>query len=404
MDLIYCKFKKVGINKFKCEVCGFPVESPHPINKIICNCTGPSLSIQLPKLTEDLNEVYQRISVALREGYGHVSKEQYKSRLKICGGCLKLNAQNECNSKRKDYNKFYIPVKLRKKAFKCPLGKWRSKFRSSYKGEMSLFYNVEGTNVFLKNHYKNSSIFFLGAGPSLLDLDLASLKQRGIITFGVNNLAAKLFRPNLWTCVDTPLSFHESIFRDPAITKFIAGIHTGSQFTTENRGRSELVVKQCPNVIHYDMNDLFEPDIFFEQDTVCWGNAENVTDCLGLKSGRSVMLPTIKIMAYLGFKRIYLLGCDFNMQYDPEKKGTGKTYAFRQYKNQKACDDNNKGYIRLAKRLAALLPGLEFQNIKVYNCNELSNLKVFSYKSFDDCKKEALKNFPAKITTQGLYK
>ncbi len=403
--MIYCQFKNIGGRKFKCEVCGFDVnDSPHSANKIIRNCTGPSLPITLSKLTTNFEQLYNEGIKTLDEGYGHCSAEQYKTRLQLCSNCPKLLAKNNwCNSKRKNYKGFNVVDRARKKATKCPLGKWKSRYIKPHKGEMPLFYNVEGTGLFLKNQYKDASIFFLGCGPSLLDYNLASLSQRGLITFGVNGVAAKIFRPNLWTCVDTPFSFHESIWLDPAITKFVSGGFSGHKFITENRKQSELVVSQCPNIILYDKNDYFEVDKFFTEQTISWGCAENVVDSLGIKSGRSVMLVSFKIMAYLGFKRIYLLGCDFNMQYDPEKKGKGKTYAFNQYKNKKACSTNNYGFGRISKRLEALIPGLKQQKIKVYNCYEKSNLKIFPYKSFDDCKKQALKDFPAKISTKGLY-
>ncbi len=400
--MIYCKFKKISKNKNICQICGMKVDSLHPVNKLIANCLGPSLPISLPKLTKNFEELYNEGIKTLHKDYGHCSKEQYKSRLQICAICPKLLSETNCCS-AKGCQGFIVPSRARIKGAKCPLGKWKSRYIKPYKDEMPLFYNVEGTGLFLKNHFKNTSIFFLGCGPSLLDYDLKSLSQRGLITFGVNGMAAKNYRPNLWTSVDTPFSFHEVIWRDPAIMKFVSGGWSGHKFITEKRGYSELVVKQCPNIILYDKNDFFEPDKFFTESTISWGCAENVKDILGITGGRSVMLVAFKIMAYLGFKRIYLLGCDFNMEYDSEKKGKGKTYAFNQYKNQHACDTNNTGFKRITKRLKALLPKLKQQKIKIYNCYEKSNLKLFPYKSFDDCKKDALKNFPAKISTKGLY-
>ncbi len=389
--MIYCKFKNIGGTKNICMVCNFPVDSPHPPDKIRCNCLGPLLPVVQPKLNETFKELYNLGVKTLDEGYGHCSKEQYKFRLQLCSECSK---RLECKT----------PVKARKQVVKCPIGKWKSRWIKPHKGEMPLFYNVEGTGLFLKNQYRNSSIFFLGCGPSLLDYNLNSLSQRGLITFGVNGMAANVFRPNFWTSVDTPLSFHESIWLDPTIIKFVSGGWSGYKFSTENRGQSNLVVKQCPNIILYDKNDYFEPDKFFTESTIAWGCAENVKDSLGITGGRSVMLVAFRIMAYLGFKRIYLLGCDFNMQYDIEKRGLGKTYAFEQYKNQHACDTNNKGFERISKRLKSLIPALQSQKIKVYNCHAKSRLTIFPYKSFDDCKKEALKNFPQKITTKGLYR
>ncbi len=403
--MIYCKFKNVDGENNICEVCGMKVKSPHPLNKIICNCLGPSLPVQLPKLTENFEGLYDEGIKTLKEGYGHCSKEQYKNRLQTCASCPKLLSEtNRCTAKCEGCQGFIVPSRARIKAAKCPLGKWKSRYIEPYKGEMPLFYNVEGTGLFLRNQFKDSSIFFLGCGPSLLDYDLKSLSQRGLITFGVNGMAAKNYRPNLWTSVDTPLSFHEAIWRDPIIMKFVSGGWSGYQFTNEDRSKSDIVVKQCPNVILYDKNDYFEPDKFFTEATISWGCAENVKDVLGITGGRSVMLVAFKIIAYLGFKRIYLLGCDFNMEYDSNKRGKGITYAFNQYKNQKACDTNNVSFKRITKRLKSLLPGLKQQKIKIYNCNEKSNLKLFPYKSFDDCKKQALKNFPTKITTKGLYK
>ena len=81
--------------------------------------------------------------------------------------------------------------------------------------------NRFGRVVHLQNIFLNCSCFFIGGGPSISRQNLEPLTKRGIATFAVNNAGAKLIKPTFWCCVDNPVSFHDVIWNDPTIIKFI---------------------------------------------------------------------------------------------------------------------------------------------------------------------------------------
>jgi hypothetical protein len=106
----------------------------------------------------------------------------------------------------------------------------------------SMFYNAQEQPINIENSYLGSSIFLLLSGPSLKSFHLDSLKQPGIMTFGVNNVP-KVFRPNLWTMVDDPGNFIISIWKDPTITKFVPITKTNHKLFDNTKWlQSDIVV------------------------------------------------------------------------------------------------------------------------------------------------------------------
>jgi hypothetical protein len=228
---------------------------------------------------------------------------------------------------------------------------------------MELVYNSKQQPVYLEDTYKGASCFYIGAGPSLNNLDLSVLSQRGITTFAVNNIAAKTIRPNIWLGIDVPKSFHRNIWDDPSILKFTK---------TENwdHGYNGGMSNHAPNLFWFKLNTSFETSTFFKEPTISCGRAKDHPDNLGLSGGRSIILPAFRLMHYLGFRRIYLLGCDFNML--PEKP-----YAFEQTKWPGGVKTNNMMYEITAARLKSLIPQMDRDGFQVYNCTPGSKLTIY---------------------------
>ena len=68
-----------------------------------------------------------------------------------------------------------------------------------------------------------------------------------------------------------------------------------------------LKVGDCPNVLFYRTNKKFEASRWLTELTFNWGCHEKWGGC------RTVMLPAIRLLYVLGFRNVYLLGCDLNM-------------------------------------------------------------------------------------------
>lgn len=254
--------------------------------------------------------------------------------------------------------------------------------------------------IHLEGTYNNASCFLVGAGPSLNEIDLTKLNQRGVLIASMNNVGAVKVRPNLWFSVDHPNSFCENIWYDPFIWKFIPEENIEKSFLVkDSAGKLQPAnrrVSSCPNVLMYRRNKDFHAETFLIEPTINWGNHSANIDSYGGKGGRSVLFPALRILFYLGVRKVFLLGIDFNMQ-------ESQPYSFPQVKHAKGCKSNNDAYRIFADRLAALKPLFEQENFKIYNCNENSKLKVFEYKSYAECLSFATRACPQSPDVRGYY-
>jgi hypothetical protein len=142
----------------------------------------------------------------------------------------------------------------------------------------------------------------------------------------------------------------------------------------------EKKVGDCPNVIGYCRNEKFHAPRFLTENSLNWGNHKDHG------GGRSVMLPSLRICHLLGFRKVYLLGCDMKMS-------ENYTYHFDENRSPGAVRCNMSTYDRLKNEyLPALKPVFDADGFQVFNCNPDSELKCFPFISFEDAIKEATVN------------
>jgi len=257
-----------------------------------------------------------------------------------------------------------------------------------------------GNPISLADLYRGRSAFLVCGGPSLASHDLTQLQRRGILTMAVNN-AATVVRPQLWTCVDDPGNFCDAIWRDPAIVKFAPAAHFEKPLLARD-SQGQLVhsadrVRDMPAVFGYNRNEDFVAERFLREETFNWGNHGKRGDADGQRGSRSVMYAALKLLFYLGVRRVYLLGCDFRMEY-----GT-KNYAFDQNRTPSSIKGNNRSYDVLNVRLGRLRPYFEKEGFQVLNCTPSSGLTVFPSVAFQDAVQTALEGFPQQLITAGMY-
>jgi hypothetical protein len=110
------------------------------------------------------------------------------------------------------------------------------------------------------------------------------------------------------------------------------------------------------------------------------------------------MLFAIRILHSLGFKKVYLLGCDFKMN-------ENYTYHFEQDRASGSIKNNNMIYQALNLRFNSLKNKFKETGFEVYNCNPESNLGSFEHKPFTEAISEVINSFPDTIKerTYGLY-
>jgi len=261
-------------------------------------------------------------------------------------------------------------------------------------------YTADFDSMSLCDFYRGKSAFLMLSGPSLNQINLAQLNRRGIVTMAVNN-AWSLHRPTLWTCVDDPGRFIDTGWKDPGILKIVPVSHFDKRLRVQNPDgsfrASAFNVRQMPGVLFYRRSDHFDHGRFLKSDTINWGQDGEHTDSIGIKGKRSVMLAALHLLHYLGFRTVYLLGCDFKMAGD-------RKYAFDENRSAQAIRHNNILYESLHKRFEALKPHFDLHGFKVINCSPGSELGVFERMEFADAVAVAGAECGKPVDTAGWYR
>lgn len=249
-------------------------------------------------------------------------------------------------------------------------------------------FRADGSPYECTNMFLGSSVFVVCNGPSFLDIDSDRLRLPGIVTFGMNN-GAQQFRPNLWASIDAPYRFMSSIWCDPTIKKFVPVGNLASRIFNHETGRLAAVrVGECPNVIAFRRNDKFDARTWLSKDSINWGNAKE------FGGGRSVLLVVIRLCFLLGFRNVYLVGCDFNMSRQ-------KKYWFPESRTPRAIANNEYSYEQMKRYFSALRPLFLRNGFHVWNTSRTSKLNVFPFKDFNDAIAEAVVDISR--STVGMY-
>ncbi len=257
---------------------------------------------------------------------------------------------------------------------------------------------TRGEIVSLENQYANQTAFLVCSGPSLNKLDLSLLNQRGIMTMGLNNSWA-VHRPDFWVACDNPGRFLDAGHLDAGITKFIPCEHRDRPVRYKSNGEfydTPFLVKDCPNVYFFQRNMRFVPETFLTEPSVNWGVCPGDGSQVDPGGSLATMLAALKLLYYLGFRLVYLLGCDFSM-----KNGAERNYAFEQDRTDKAVSNNMRGYEALNRRFGLLRPHFESKEFYVRNCNPQSKLKVFDFADYNDAVKASASR--RSLDTEGWY-
>jgi len=282
--------------------------------------------------------------------------------------------------------------------------------------------------------------FLLCGGPSIHTIvpDKSVLQHRGIVTFAFNNVAA-LVRPNFWTYGDSTRKFHDAIWKDPGIIKFVPYPKMDNKVREKRPDagfvETELRPRQCPGIVGISRNSDMNPEGYLTEDTINWGvgadslvrrltpwlkeNLKLPDDQLKWKhvrplidSGRvpsdvfhslcpypkvlSTMFQAVRLVYFLGFRVCYLLGADFSM-------GQEQHYAFDETGNPGTVRGNNGSYPKINEIFGVLRPHFDAANFQVFNCNPRSQLMAFDYIDFADAYGWATELMPKSIDTSGWY-
>jgi hypothetical protein len=247
----------------------------------------------------------------------------------------------------------------------------------------------------LRGQFAGQRAFLVGGGPSLNTVDITRLARPGVTVAAMNNVAT-MIRPQLWFCVDMPRNFHETIWRDPGVMKFTFDKHLKRDCSVDAYNGSEFVAsglraKECPNVWGFNHRHGWDAAHFLDDTVPTWGVNGAHEDPDGKNKQCSVMLPAMWLLYWLGFRVVYLLGCDFTYQ---------PTYAF-----DEKCDPGNANLFPwLDRRFTELKPHFREHGFTVLNCTEGSALTAFERISLDAALEAVLENWPETVATKGHYR
>ncbi len=170
--------------------------------------------------------------------------------------------------------------------------------------------------VTLENNFGGpfaSACWLIGGGPSLERLPLDAVRDAPIPCMGVNLAGSHVIRPDFWTSYDPSARFHRSTYLDPSITKFVH-----RRRAMDIVPETTVKVCDCPNTVFFDRDgrrgyaeflDVRHPGI------IDWGDS---------------MVQAIDILYRLGFRTIYLAGCEMRVRPSADQqqlaKQNGVTY------------------------------------------------------------------------------
>ena len=206
----------------------------------------------------------------------------------------------------------------------------------------------------LKDKFRKNKCWICGTGPSLDDVDLSLLGDRRIFAL---NAAITLFSnhkhfKDVWWVFWDLRAYHESWNRTGRLMKIIrAFVHKRALEVTRS-------LRISGHYVEYEGN-IFKPK-------------------------RTVLETALRVVDYLGFEEVYMVGIDFAVRpmqpYATELMW--KNCFFWDFKTQKEC----KSVVEMLEAMRAFKP--ELNNVKVFQTSPLfPDTELFPYIPYEDALK-----------------
>jgi hypothetical protein len=258
----------------------------------------------------------------------------------------------------------------------------------------------------LRNLLNGRSAFLVCGGPSASENPLEELNQRGVFSLAVNNMAGfHRFQPSAFVCSDPPDKFHSGIWMDPCIMKFVptpklqprrGRLREKTEEGFQHLKEDGKHVNACdaPNVWGFERRAWLRPDeSFFTEPSASWGNHNKGMKATGEPKTVCTMLIGLRLLYYLGCRRIFLVGVDFRMEADRELL---ENYAFDEKRDSNAVRSNNQQYRVVREWLKKMEDGGIFRTfgLEVYNTFRRSGLKAFPFVPFETALIDVKKQMP----------
>lgn len=200
-------------------------------------------------------------------------------------------------------------LKVKNSLFYKGCKRWYGIFKNVWRGlteylvdiriNCKLYTKNEKAILRYKNAYEGKSCFVIGNGPSLRISDLESIKEAGYVCFASNKIY-KCFeqtnwRPDFYACTDVLVFSQnwEDIIKEVNCVRFFSHVFKWDKNYKKWK-------KESYHIIRYRgaKKAKFFPD-----------------DVLRINSGGSVTYVLIALAWMMGFKTIYLIGCDHSYKF-----------------------------------------------------------------------------------------
>lgn len=222
----------------------------------------------------------------------------------------------------------------------------------------------------LKNAYKNRRIFIVCNGPSLKACDLDKIAQNGDYSFASNKInkifSQTVWRPSFYCVLDEGYQYSLlSTMREiPAQVKFF---RTVSYMTTRKAGGNCLFIN-----VDGSRELLYRPDF-----------AEDCSE--KLYAIATVTYSMLQLAVHMGFREIYIIGCDNSYGLERKKDGTivnhGKDSYFEGSDPKDSSLVSSTWEMNIAYEFAREYA--DSHGIKIYNATRGGYLSAFERIDFD---------------------
>jgi hypothetical protein len=142
-----------------------------------------------------------------------------------------------------------------------------------------------------------TACWIVGGGPSLAQLPCAAIARSPAPKLAINLGGARLIRPTLWTSYDPSARFHRSVYLDASIWKFVH-----ARRAMDLVPETTFKVCECPGVVFFDR----DPQRGFADFLP--------SHAAGIVDWNDSFVQAIEIAYRLGFRVLYLAGCDFHVR------------------------------------------------------------------------------------------
>lgn len=230
----------------------------------------------------------------------------------------------------------------------------------------------------LAGHWSPSPGFLVCGGPSLKEMPIERLRERGVMSLGINNAAA--FAPcSAMTFGDPQWKFHSAMYADGKCLVFAPNGKMNHRVRVRHEDGFHFLdkpIREFPSVYAFGRRTGFNAETFLTDWFAQWGYSRaqpgSPYTCI------CSMLLGFRLLHYLGCPRIYLIGIDFwNTAEQP--------YAWQGNRTS-----GNGRWWKQDQYLKDIRPVLEAAGVQIFNCNPASKMEAFEYVPWDraiaDCK------------------